>query len=42
MFGNVDDTEEDFLGALEEHFVDVEVWVVGVVLLFRAEGVKGA
>jgi len=42
VFGNVDDTEEDFLGALEEHFVDVEVWVVGVVLLFRAEGVKGA
>jgi hypothetical protein len=40
VFGNVDDTEEGFVGALREHFEDVETSVVGVVLLLRAEGVR--
>jgi hypothetical protein len=42
VFGNVDDSEEDIVGALMEHFMDVKTSVVGVALLFRAEGVKGA
>jgi hypothetical protein len=41
VFGNVDDTEEDFVAALREHFVDVKSSVVGVVLLFKAQGVRG-
>lgn len=40
VFGNVDDTEEGFVGSLREHFEDVETSVVGVVLLLRAEDVK--
>ncbi len=42
VFGNVDDTEEGIVGALKEHFEHVKTSVVGVVLLFRAEGPKGA
>jgi hypothetical protein len=41
VFGNVDDAEEEFVGALKEHFIEVESTVVGVVLLFRVEDVKG-
>jgi hypothetical protein len=41
MFGNVDDMEEGITLALKEHFDNVKTSVVGVMLLFRAEGVKG-
>jgi hypothetical protein len=40
VFGNDGDTKREIVEALREYFRDVETWVVGVVLLFRAEGVK--
>lgn len=40
VFGNVDDTEEGIVSTLKEYFEDVKTSVVGVVLLFRAQGVK--
>jgi hypothetical protein len=47
IFGNLGDSEEGYEAALKENFEDVEVRVVGVVLLFTAKkprrdaGVKG-
>lgn len=38
IFRNWDDTKEDVEAALREHFDNVETWVVGQTLLFRATG----
>lgn len=40
VFHNWDDNLEDIEGALHEHFNEVETWVVGMVLLFRAKRPK--
>lgn len=40
IFGNVGDREEVFVEGLRESFEDVKTSVVGVVLLFRAQGPK--
>ncbi|KAK1989676.1 hypothetical protein LX36DRAFT_594250 [Colletotrichum falcatum] len=37
VFNNWDDTEEDIREALEREFAEVETWVVGQVMLFRAK-----
>lgn len=40
VFNNWDDESSDIEEALREHFVEVETWVVGMVLLFRAKKPK--
>jgi hypothetical protein len=40
VFGNVDDMEEGITSALKKHFDNVKTSVVGIILLFRAEGVS--
>lgn len=41
VFGNVDEEEDGITSALKEHFDNVKTSAVDVVLLFRAEDVKG-
>lgn len=37
VFNNWDDTQEDVTAVLDEAFAEVETWLVGVTLLFRAQ-----
>ncbi|KAJ2998608.1 hypothetical protein NUW58_g266 [Xylaria curta] len=38
LFSNLEDTKEDVLNLLNSEFMEVETWLVGMVLLFRAKG----
>lgn len=42
VFNNWDDTHDDFKEALQENFYIVETWVVGMMLLFRAQNPRRA